>query len=591
MEKRQIIEPEEIFELVDEQNKRMELIMAKDHIEVKKQNYRRIIQRTALLGCKLYQSYNPEFKNKIVVFYIKRGPKKINKNLFRTSEKRQIISSNYFSTDLKYLKMLKNKIMQLIYKEAPPNEFLCESDMNMYMDESQKKKFEKNKHNYADFKCSQISKLPRSFFSKTDPKTKAKYYKNVMVVINPNSGTKKARKMFQDVSGVLGSNGIRCEVYETRGRGDLISHIKDMDLAKLKALDGFFIFSGDGLVHELINGFATRPDWDMREHPVTLAHFPSGSGCALSENIAKFSNTECSLESVVYAVCHWRTVSLPLFQFKITTHDGSQKVVYGFLSLSLGFFADVDIGSEVLRFMGATRFDVYGAWKFMRMGTIPLRVKWTQVQDKALQGTPNLVESVMVGGSESENQDTGGQAELKEDKTQEEKTEIKVEAEEDETVSPEENSPKFDLKLSSEIPIGFPSDWNEPEYRGKVFSLVALTIPFFSRNYLASPKLLNNLSSINLQLGTSKMGRMKYFKYVMGHENHKQEKHPLLIDVLAKKLEVEMMEDVIKRESGQSLTGHKKNKIELVIDGESYKDLGFRKVEMISTGTYFNVII
>jgi sphingosine kinase len=477
------------------------------------------------------------------------------------------------------LKLLKKKLLDLIYKDSAPAEFDCEKEMNMYLSEKEKADFDKKKDKYVQFDCKNILKDPKSFALKKNEKTNINYYKNILVIINPNSGTKKAKQMFEKVEKVFKANGMLFEVYETKFRGDCISYLAEMKLEKLKSFDGIFCFSGDGLVHEVLNGFASRRDWDMKENPITLAHFPSGSGCALSENIARFSNTESNLESVVYAACHWRTTSLPIYKYKITTHDGTEKIIYGFLSLSLGFFADVDIGSEIMRFLGSARFDIYGAFKLMGMGTLPLRVKWTQIQDKPLDNS-NLVESRIV--EQNENLDIiKEESEVEEEKKEKEVIESQI-VEEDE---------KFDLNLSSKISIEFPSKWNEPEFRGKVFSLLAFTMPFFSRNYLASPILLNNLNSINLQIGTSKMGRFGYSKYVLGHEDHKKEKHPLLIDVLARQLEVELLEDVIKREKGEETTGHKKSKIELVIDGETYKDLGFRKIQMIPTDKFFNVII
>ena len=568
------------FELVDDKNKRVQVIVTDDSIVVKKNNIDRKIKRTALLGCKLYETFNPEYKNKIVVYYIKRTGKKVNIDVFRISESRNILFSNFFSTDLKYLRSLKFKILQLIYKDAPPVSYNCENNMNMYLEENynEMKKYEKKKKNYTSFSCKEIPKFPRQFFLKTDDKTKSKYYKKVLMAINPNSGTKKAKEIFESRSKIFKANGILYDIYETKFKNDITDYLSKLNLNKLKSYDAIFCFSGDGLVHEVINGIAKREDFDMKENPITIAHFPSGTGCALSENIARFSNTESNVDSVVYAVCHWRTTSLPLFKYKITTHDGTEKIIYGFLSLNLGFFADVDIGSEILRFMGSARFDIYGAFKLMGFGSIPLRVKWTQMKENCLDINSN-------NDKKEDLQDSNINNEL--NPIQEEDEMINEESSENSTQEME----KFDLNLSSKIPIEFKNEWNEPEYRGKVFSLLGFTLPFFSRKYLSSPKLLKNMSLINLQLGTSKMGRYKFVKYVLNHENHKNEKNPLLIDVLAKNVEIELLEDVNKREKGQPLTGHKKNKIQLVIDGESYKDLGFRKIEMISTGIYFNVII
>ncbi|CAD8166878.1 unnamed protein product [Paramecium octaurelia] len=43
--------------------------------------------------------------------------------------------------------------------------------------------------------------------------------------------------------------------------------------------------------------------------------------------------------------------------------DMPQKKVVSFLSLSYAFISEVDLGSESLRFLGGSRFDIYGIWR------------------------------------------------------------------------------------------------------------------------------------------------------------------------------------------------------------------------------------
>ena len=43
------------------------------------------------------------------------------------------------------------------------------------------------------------------------------------------------------------------------------------------------------------------------------------------------------------------------------------KPVYSFLSVAWATIADVDLNSEVLRCLGALRFDIWGAWRVLSL--------------------------------------------------------------------------------------------------------------------------------------------------------------------------------------------------------------------------------
>ena len=41
--------------------------------------------------------------------------------------------------------------------------------------------------------------------------------------------------------------------------------------------------------------------------------------------------------------------------------------IFSFLSLTWAFISEADLGSESLRFLGETRFEVYGAWRLIAL--------------------------------------------------------------------------------------------------------------------------------------------------------------------------------------------------------------------------------
>ena len=54
-----------------------------------------------------------------------------------------------------------------------------------------------------------------------------------------------------------------------------------------------------------------------------------------------------------------------------------KKSVYMVLTFMVGSWADVDSGSEVLRCIGRARFEVYGAYSFMRHRVYNVKMSWT----------------------------------------------------------------------------------------------------------------------------------------------------------------------------------------------------------------------
>lgn len=88
----------------------------------------------------------------------------------------------------------------------------------------------------------------------------------------------------------------------------------------------------------------------MSEKEVLLAiHFISHS------SVRMYAIHNCSAKN--------RTIHIDLSEHQ--TQDGA--TTYGFLSYSYGTMADVDIRSEVIRWMGSFRYDIWGALMVLRM--------------------------------------------------------------------------------------------------------------------------------------------------------------------------------------------------------------------------------
>ncbi|KAJ7868490.1 ATP-NAD kinase-like domain-containing protein [Mycena leptocephala] len=104
---------------------------------------------------------------------------------------------------------------------------------------------------------------------------------------------------------------------------------RNVDLA---AYDALVPVSGDGIVNELINGLASRPDARTALR-VPIAPIPAGSGNACQP--------------------------IPLDICSVTQGDTR---IYSFLSQAFGLLADLDMGTEWMRWIGGVRFTLGYLW-------------------------------------------------------------------------------------------------------------------------------------------------------------------------------------------------------------------------------------
>lgn len=122
--------------------------------------------------------------------------------------------------------------------------------------------------------------------------------------------------------------------------------------------DAVVLMSGDGLLHEVINGLMERPDW-KRAIQKPLCILPGGSGNALAASLNHYASEghftkEELLMNCTYFLCKGLHAPMDL----VSLHTASGKRLFSFLSFGWGFVSDVDITSERYRKLGNARFTV-----------------------------------------------------------------------------------------------------------------------------------------------------------------------------------------------------------------------------------------
>jgi sphingosine kinase len=175
--------------------------------------------------------------------------------------------------------------------------------------------------------------------------------KRAYVLVNPHAGPGGADKKFaREVRPIFEAARMPLTVVTTTHTGHAVTLCKEMDI---DAHDVVVACSGDGLPHECFNGLAERPDAKRALGKMPVVLIPCGSGNAMACNLYGTHKPSLSALAIV------KGVRTPLDLVSIT--QGDRRFI-SFLSQAFGLVADLDLGTEHLRWMGSTRFTVGFMW-------------------------------------------------------------------------------------------------------------------------------------------------------------------------------------------------------------------------------------
>ena len=172
--------------------------------------------------------------------------------------------------------------------------------------------------------------------------------KRIKVLINPFGGSGSAQKWYlRDIEPIFAAARCEIDVERTLYQGHAVEIAEKLDI---EAYDVIASCSGDGLPHEVFNGLGRKQDATRALCKVAVVQLPCGTGNAMSWNLNGTDSTS------IAALCVVKGIRTPLDLTSITQGD---KRTLSFLSQSLGTVAEVDLGTEHLRWMGSARF-TYG---------------------------------------------------------------------------------------------------------------------------------------------------------------------------------------------------------------------------------------
>jgi len=168
-----------------------------------------------------------------------------------------------------------------------------------------------------------ISEEDTSYIHPTNLKP---WEKKAIVYINPYAGVRKAGKLFKTIEKYLTAFGFCMETVTTFRVNQVFEEMQYMETNTFKSYYCRLIFSGDGLVHELINGYYKRPDHE--ELKLRFGAFPGGSAnCASWMGQWSYNLNELDLINTLWAVTRMHFEPLDICKYET---NGDIDTVYGF---------------------------------------------------------------------------------------------------------------------------------------------------------------------------------------------------------------------------------------------------------------------
>jgi len=211
--------------------------------------------------------------------------------------------------------------------------------------------------------------------------------RRLKVLVNPHAGPGYGVHLYnQKVEPLFRTARCVIDVTFTTHSG----HAKElMRTLPLDQFDAIVSMSGDGLVHEILNGLADHEN-PLAAIQTPIASVPSGSGNGLSINLLGLEDGVDVSAAALNAV---KGKPMAVDLFSVTQKD---KRIFSFFSQCIGLMSELDLGTEHLRFLGSNRF-VYG---FLR-GLIKFRSCPAKIQMKVVHSDKKVMLELLRSSRES----------------------------------------------------------------------------------------------------------------------------------------------------------------------------------------------
>ncbi|RLN95754.1 hypothetical protein BBJ28_00025245 [Nothophytophthora sp. Chile5] len=175
--------------------------------------------------------------------------------------------------------------------------------------------------------------------------------RRVKVVVNPHSGKRRGRKVWEQWKPLLELAGIQCDVEETKYSG----HARDIGASLDLSLkyEAIVFVGGDGTVNEFMNGVFSREEDVWRS---LVATTPVSLLCAGTDNAFGKGVGTPTHEASVYCIIKRKIRPLDVMTCQASNDDGTTRLEFACTGVSYGIGSDIAVESEATRWLGVHRY-------------------------------------------------------------------------------------------------------------------------------------------------------------------------------------------------------------------------------------------
>lgn len=101
--------------------------------------------------------------------------------------------------------------------------------------------------------------------------------------------------------------------------------------------------SGDGIVHEVINGIMHRDDKDIFVANTVLGIIPGGTANGFAKSICRASGEKCNPENCAFIIARGNVKEVDLMEIELASSSYKH---YSFLAIAWGIIADIDLETD-----------------------------------------------------------------------------------------------------------------------------------------------------------------------------------------------------------------------------------------------------
>jgi sphingosine kinase len=207
------------------------------------------------------------------------------------------------------------------------------------------------------------------------------------IIVNPLSGKRRAAKVLEQVLPLLNNSYLKLEVIETIDRHGYNQFLKTVTPENS---DGLVVVGGDGTVYQLLNKLMGRRDWE-KAIAIPLGIIPAGTSNGLVKSFLEEAGEVYDPINAAFLVAKGRKKRIDIVQ--VTQH---QSPYYSLLSVAWGLVSEIDIKSDIFRFLGTLKTDVYFLTKLFKLPSYKGKISFLPVVNGEVEPRWQVIEDDFI---------------------------------------------------------------------------------------------------------------------------------------------------------------------------------------------------